>query len=69
VLTAIGYQVDSATDTYLGELSAIPSLLGWFIVIMGLIPGILGIIAWIILGKYPITDEIRAKMKELVGKK
>ena len=29
----------------------------------------LGIIAWIILGKYPITDEIRAKMKELVGKK
>ena len=69
VLTAIGYQVDSATDTYLGELSAIPSLLGWFIVIMGLVPGILGIIAWIILGKYPITDEIRAKMKELVGKK
>ena len=69
VLTAIGYQVDSATDTYLGELSAIPNLLTWFIIIMGLIPGILGVIAWIILGKYPINDEIREKMKALVGKK
>ena len=68
VLTAIGYQVDSATDTYLGELSAIPNLLTWFIVIMGLIPGVLGVIAWIILGKYPINDEIREKMKALIKK-
>lgn len=68
VLAAIGYNVDSATDTYLGELSAIPDLLTWFIVIMGLIPCILGIIAFLILKKYPINDEIRAKMKELLTK-
>lgn len=66
VLGAIGYNIDSATDTYLGELSALPSLLTWFIVIMGLIPCALGIIAFLILKKYPITDEIRAKMKGLL---
>lgn len=68
VLVAIGYNVDSATDTYLGALSAIPNLLTWFIVIMGLIPCVLAIIAFFILKKYPITDEIRAKMKELLTK-
>ena len=68
ILAAIGYNVDSATDTYLGELSALPNLLTWFIVIMGLIPCILGVIAYVILKKYPITDEIRAKMKDLVSK-
>ena len=69
VLTAIGYNVDSATDTYLGELSAIPNLLSWFIVIMGLVPCVLGVVAWVVLGKYPITDEIRGKMKELLSRK
>lgn len=64
ILAAIGYNVDSATDTYLGELSAIPGLLTWFIVIMGLIPCVLGFVSYLILKKYPITDEIRAKMKD-----
>lgn len=68
VLAAIGYNIDSATDTYLGELSALPHLLTWFIVIMGLIPCALGIIAFLILKKYPINDEIRARMKELLTK-
>lgn len=68
VLAAIGYNIDSATDTYLGELSALPNLLTWFIVIMGLIPCALGIIAFLILKKYPITEEIRVKMKELLTK-
>ncbi|SCP98859.1 MFS transporter [Anaerobium acetethylicum] len=63
ILIAIGYEVDSVTDTYLGDLSAIPGMLKWFIVIMGLIPGIFGIISFFILGKYPVTDEIRNKMK------
>jgi Na+/melibiose symporter-like transporter len=63
VLTGIGYVVDSATDTYLGDLAAIPSMLNWFVVIMGLIPLILGIIAWFILRRYPVTDEMRADMK------
>lgn len=63
VLTAVGYVVDSETDTYLGDLSLMPALLNWFIVIMALIPFLFALIAWFILGKYPITDEIRAKMQ------
>ena len=63
LLVSIGYIVDSATDTYVGDLAAIPSMLTWFIVIMGLIPCILGIISWFIQGRYPITPEIRAEMK------
>ena len=68
ILVAIGYEVDSATDTFLGELSAIPTMLTWFIVIMGLIPAILGIISWVILGRYPVTDEIRREMKEKLSR-
>ncbi len=62
ILVAIGYEVDSATDTYLGDLSSIPTMLTWFVVIMGLIPGILGVISYLILRKYPVTDEIRTAM-------
>ncbi len=64
ILIAIGYQVDSATDTYIGELSAIPGMLNWFIVVMGLIPCVLAVVAALILRKYPITDAIRKDMKE-----
>lgn len=68
ILLAIGYEVDSVTDTFLGELSSIPTMLTWFIVIMGLVPGILGIVAWLFLKKYPITDEIRADMGQKLNK-
>lgn len=68
ILLAIGYEVDSVTDTFLGELSAIPTMLTWFIVIMGLVPGILGIVAWLFLKKYPINDEIRADMNQKLNK-
>ena len=68
ILLAIGYEVDSVTDTFLGELSSIPTMLTWFIVIMGLVPGILGIIAWLFLKKYPITDEVRADMDQKLNK-
>ncbi len=63
ILIAIGYQVDSATDTYIGELSAIPGMLNWFIVVMGLVPCVLAVAATLVLRKYPITDAIRADMK------
>lgn len=66
VLVAIGYNVDSATDTYLGELSELPSLLTWFIVIMGLVPCLLSVISYLILKRYPISDEIREKMKKAI---
>lgn len=69
ILVAIGYEVDSVTDTFLGELSAIPTMLTWFIVIMGLVPGVLGIISYFILRKYPVTDEIRAAMAQKADEK
>lgn len=40
ILAAIGYEVDSVTDTFLGELSALPTMPTLFIVITGLVLGI-----------------------------
>ena len=68
LLVSIGYVVDSATDTYLGDLARIPTLLTWFIVIMGLLPGLLGIASWLVLKRYPVTDEIREDMKKKLSK-
>ena len=68
LLTAVGYVVDSATDTYLGDLAAMPSLVNWFIIIMAVIPCALGVIALVIYRRYPITDEIRADMRKVLGK-
>lgn len=68
LLIAIGYRVDSVTDTFLGELSQIPKMLTGFVVICGLIPFCLSLIAFLINRKYPITNEIRAQMKEELGK-
>lgn len=67
ILIAIGYVVDSTTGDFAGDLTKMPSMLNWFIVIMGLIPCIFGFIAWFICGKYPITDEIRSDMKAKLG--
>lgn len=64
ILVAVGYVVDSATGNYLGDLAAIPSMLNWFIVIMGLIPFILGAVSLWIYRKYPITPELAVEMKE-----
>jgi Na+/melibiose symporter-like transporter len=68
ILTGIGYVVDSKTDTYVGDLARIPSMLNWFIVIMGLVPFILGMISWFILRHYPVTDEVREDMKRVLNK-
>ncbi len=62
VLIMIGYQVDSVTGNFVGELSAIPGMLTGFMVISGLLPGILCLISWVILKKYPITNAVRAEM-------
>ena len=64
VLVAVGYVVDSATGDYVGDLAAIPGMLTWFIVIMGLVPFILGMVALFIFRKYPITPELSAKIRE-----
>lgn len=70
VLVAVGYVVDSATGDYAGNLANIPGMLNWFIVIMGLVPCILGVIALLVFRKYPITPELAAEMKaKLNGQK
>ena len=63
VLVAVGYVVDSVTGDYAGDLANIPGMLNWFIVIMGLIPFVLGVISLVIYRKYPITPELAADMK------
>ena len=68
ILVAIGYVVDPVTGDYAGELSKMPVMLNWFIVIMGLIPFVLGIIAFLIERRYPITNDMRAEMRESLHK-
>lgn len=68
VLITIGYQVDSVTDTFTGDLTAIPNMLRWFIIICGLLPAILSLIALFILRYYPITNEVRARMNEAINR-
>ena len=63
ILVAVGYVVDSVTGNYVGDLAAIPGMLNWFIVIMGLVPCVLGFVALFIFRKYPITPELAAEMK------
>ena len=48
LLVSVGYIVDSTTGNYIGDLAAIPQMLTWFTVIMGLIPFVLGMLSWII---------------------
>ena len=69
ILIAIGYQVDSVTSEYVGELSDIPAMLNWFIVIMGLVPAVLGVISALILRKYPIHQKERQEIRAFLDQK
>ena len=62
VLTGIGYTVEEG-NRFAGDVSQIPTMLNWFIVIMGLVPAVLGIISVLIYRKYPVTNEVRGEMK------
>lgn len=64
ILIAIGYQVDSVTGDYAGDLANMPTMLNWFIVIMGLTPCILGVVSCFVYKFYPITNEVRADMRK-----
>ena len=68
MLAGIGYVVDSETGDFVGELSQMPVMLNWFIVIMGLIPFVLGVVAYLIERRYPITNDVRAEMREALHK-
>jgi melibiose permease len=65
LLIAIGYNVDSDTGNYLGDLSKIPSVLNNFALLMGIVPALLAVVSILIYKKwYPITPELKQKMKE-----
>lgn len=64
LLIAVGYVVDSKTDTYIGELSALPGLLDSFMVISALVPALLCVISIIILHYYPIDQNMREQMRK-----
>lgn len=66
ILILIGYNVDSVTGNYIGELSSIPSMLTGMATITGLVPAVLAIIAIYVLGKYPITPEVKAEMEKVI---
>ena len=59
LLILIGYEVDSVTDTFLGELSSIPRMMDGMALIMGLIPCVFGLISFLIMLKYPNMEEMR----------
>ena len=67
ILIAIGYQVDSVTGNYVGDLAKMPTMLTWMIVVIGAIPAIMAIIGVIILKKYPIDQELRKKIQEYIS--
>jgi Na+/melibiose symporter-like transporter len=64
----IGYEVDSVTDTYIGDLAGLPILRLWLIMQMGLVPFLFGLAGWFILKRYPITNEVRAEMRLALNK-
>ncbi len=66
ILIAIGYNVNSVTGDYQGDLSAIPSMLNWFIVVSALLPSILALTSILIYKRYPITPAMRVEMKAAI---
>lgn len=69
ILILIGYNVDSVTGNYIGELSSIPSMLTGMAVVTGIVPAVLAIISILILNKFPITVEVRAEMRKALAQK
>ena len=67
VLTGIGYTVEEG-NRFAGDVSQSPTMLNWFIVIMGLVPAVLGIISVLIYRKYPVTNAVRREMKSYFDK-
>ena len=67
VLIAIGYEVDSVTGNYIGDLAKMPTMLTWMIVIIGLVPAILAVIGIAIIRKYPIDQPMREKIQQFIS--
>jgi len=67
ILIAIGYQVDSVTGNYVGDLAKMPTMLTWMIVIMGLIPAILAFVGIMIIKDYPIDQPMREDIQKFIA--
>lgn len=68
LLAFIGYNVDSATGDYAGDLAQMPTLLTGFIAVCALLPAIFAILAVLIYRKYPVTPEVKAEMNAALGR-
>lgn len=69
-LAAIGYQADSVTGNFTGDLSVMPVMLNRFVLIMGLIPCILGFIQVFVFAKfYPVNNTMRGEIKAYFDKR
>ncbi len=62
LLAGIGYNVDSATGGYIGDLARLPAMLNGFMLISAGFPAIFSILSILINRFYPITDEIKKAM-------
>lgn len=62
LLTAIGYNVDSVSGNFAGDLKNIPVMLSGFLVISALLPAIFSLISILINRKYPIDDQMRSEI-------
>ena len=67
VLIAIGYQVDSVTGNYVGDLAKMPAMLTWMIVIIGLVPALLAVIGILIIRNYPINQTMRGDIQKFIS--
>ena len=67
ILIAIGYQVDSVTGNYVGDLAKMPTMLTWMIVIMGLIPAILAFVGIMVIKDYPIDQPMREDIQKFIS--
>ena len=67
ILIAIGYQVDSVTGNYVGDLAKMPAMLTWMVVIMGLIPAILSFVGIMVIKNYPIDQPMREDIQKFIS--
>ena len=67
VLIAIGYQVDSVSGNYVGDIAKMPTMLTWMVGIIGLVPAILAFVGIMIIKDYPIDPAMRKDIHQFIS--
>lgn len=62
VLAGVGYKVDAISGNYAGDVSRLPELLNWIVIISALVPAFFSGISILINRSYPINADIRKAM-------